>query len=93
MPRRRVPPAAASGCGELGRLFLSGEGPNPSYSNSLNRKADGAMRRMRVSLQINSGWRLGKSNPVDAEMAARAVLAEVAKDYPKSGLDGETGEG
>jgi len=31
--------------------------------------------------------KLGKSDPVDAEMAARAVLAGVAKDYPKSGLD------
>jgi transposase len=31
--------------------------------------------------------RLGKSDPVDAEMAARAVLAGVAKDSPKSGLD------
>jgi transposase len=30
---------------------------------------------------------LGKSDPIDAEMAARAVLAGVAKDYPKSGLD------
>jgi transposase len=30
---------------------------------------------------------VGKSDPVDAEMAARAVLAGVAKDYPKSGLD------
>lgn len=31
--------------------------------------------------------RLGKSDPIDAEMAARAVLAGVAKDTPKSGLD------
>ena len=31
--------------------------------------------------------RLGKSDPVDAEMAARSVLAGVARDYPKSGLD------
>ena len=31
--------------------------------------------------------RLGRSDPVDAEMAARAVLAGVAKDSPKSGLD------
>ena len=30
---------------------------------------------------------MGKSDPVDAEMAARAVLAGVAKDSPKSGLD------
>ena len=30
--------------------------------------------------------RLGKSDSLDAEMAARAVLARVAKDYPKSGL-------
>ena len=31
--------------------------------------------------------RLGKSDPVDVEMAARSVLAGVARDYPKSGLD------
>ena len=31
--------------------------------------------------------RLGRSDPVDAEMAARSVLAGVARDYPKSGLD------
>ena len=31
--------------------------------------------------------RLGRSDPLDAEMAARAVLAGVAKDSPKSGLD------
>jgi transposase len=30
---------------------------------------------------------LGKSDPVDAEMAARAVLAGVANDSPKSGVD------
>ena len=31
--------------------------------------------------------RLGKSDQVDAEMAARSVLAGVARDYPKAGLD------
>ncbi len=31
--------------------------------------------------------RLGKSDPIDAEMAARAVLAGVAKESPKSGED------
>ena len=31
--------------------------------------------------------RVGKSDPVDAEMAARSVLAGVARDQPKSGLD------
>ena len=31
--------------------------------------------------------RLGKSDPVDAEMAARSVLSGVARDQPKSGLD------
>ena len=31
--------------------------------------------------------RVGKSAPVDAEMAARSVLAGVARDQPKSGLD------
>lgn len=31
--------------------------------------------------------RLGKSDPIDAEMAARAVLAGVAQGSPKSGVD------
>lgn len=31
--------------------------------------------------------RLGKSDPIDAEMAARAVLSGVAKESPKSGTD------
>ena len=31
--------------------------------------------------------RLGKSDPTDAEMAARAVLAGVARNQPKSGVD------
>ena len=31
--------------------------------------------------------RLGKSDPLDAEMAARSVLAGVARDSPKSGVD------
>ncbi len=31
--------------------------------------------------------RLGKSDPIDAEMAARAVLAGVAQESPKSGAD------
>ena len=31
--------------------------------------------------------RLGKSDPTDAEMAARSVLAGVARDRPKSGVD------
>ena len=31
--------------------------------------------------------KMGKSDPVDAEMAARSVLAGVARDHPKSGVD------
>ena len=31
--------------------------------------------------------RLGRTDPIDAEMAARAVLAGMAKDSPKSGVD------
>jgi transposase len=31
--------------------------------------------------------RLGKSDPTDAEMAARSVLAGVARDQPKSGIE------
>ena len=33
--------------------------------------------------------RLGKSDPLDAEMAARSVLAGVARESPKSGVDKE----
>ena len=31
--------------------------------------------------------KMGKSDPVDAEMAAHSVLAGVARDDPKSGVD------
>ena len=31
--------------------------------------------------------KMGKNDPVDAEMAARSVLAGVARDDPKSGVD------
>ena len=31
--------------------------------------------------------KMGKSDPVDAEMAAHSVLAGVARDHPKSGVD------
>ena len=44
-----------------------------------------------MTLPANSGplsrRRVGKGDPVDAEMAARSVLAGVARDQPKSGLD------
>ena len=50
-------------------------------------------RRGRSIIEVNrpdrsTRRRLGRSDPVDAEMAARSVLAGVARAYPpKSGLD------
>ena len=76
----------ASGLGEIEAFGVEGTG---SYGAGLARflrsqghnvievnRPDRATRR-----------RLGKSDPTDAEMAARAVLAGVARNQPKSGLD------
>jgi transposase len=52
--------------------FLTGQG----YSVFEVNRPDRSTRR-----------RLGRSDPTDAEMAARAVLAGVARDQPKSGVD------
>jgi transposase len=60
-----------------------------SYGAGLTRSLAGLGR---IVIKVNrpdrsTRRRLGKSDPIDAEMAARAVLAGVAKHYPKSGLD------
>lgn len=52
--------------------FMRGQGHNVIEVN----RPDRSTRR-----------RLGKSDPTDAEMAARNVLAGVAQDQPKSGVD------
>lgn len=76
----------AAGLGEAVAFGIEGTG---SYGAGLARHLAG---RGRTVIEVNrpdrsTRRRLGKSDPVDAEMAARAVLAGVAKDYPKSGLD------
>ncbi len=76
----------ATGLGEAVVFGIEGTG---SYGAGLARHLAG---RGRTVIEVNrpdrsTRRRLGKSDPLDAEMAARAVLAGVAKDYPKSGLD------
>ena len=76
----------ATGLGVAVAFGIEGTG---SYGAGLARHLAG---RGRTVIEVNrpdrsTRRRLGKSDPVDAEMAARAVLAGVAKDYPKSGLD------
>ena len=76
----------ASGLGDVVAFGIEGTG---SYGAGLSRYL---VRRGRTVIQVNrpdrsTRRRLGKSDPVDAEMAARSVLAGVARDYPKSGLD------
>ena len=76
----------ASGLGEVVAFGIEGTG---SYGAGLARYLTG---RGRTIIEVNrpdrsTHRRLGKSDPVDVEMAARSVLAGVARDYPKSGLD------
>ena len=76
----------ATGLGEVVAFGIEGIG---SYGAGLARYLAG---RGRTVIEVSrpdrsTRRRLGKSDPVDAEMAARAVLAGVAKDSPKSGLD------
>ncbi len=76
----------ASGLGDVVAFGIEGTG---SYGAGLLRYL---VRRGRTVIQVNrpdrsTRRRLGKSDPVDAEMAARSVLAGVARDQPKSGLD------
>ena len=74
------------GLGEVVAFGIEGTG---SYGAGLARYLAG---RGRTVIEVSrpdrsTRRRLGKSDPIDAEMAARAVLAGVAKDSPKSGLD------
>jgi transposase len=75
----------ASSLGETQAFGVEGTG---SYGAGLARLL--RSRRHRV-VEVNrpdrsTRRRLGKSDPTDAEMAARAVLAGVAHDQPKSGV-------
>ena len=93
--QRRLPAASggyeglhcwASGLGDVVAFGIEGTG---SYGAGLARFLAG---RGHTIIEVNrpdrsTRRRLGKSDPVDAEMAARSVLAGVARDYPKSGLD------
>ena len=76
----------ASGLGDVVAFGIEGTG---SYGAGLSRYLVGLGQTV---IEVNrpdrsTRRRLGKSDPVDAEMAARSVLAGVARDYPKSGLD------
>ena len=76
----------ASGLGEIVAFGIEGTG---SYGAGLARFLAGRGRTIIEVSQPDRSTRrrLGKSDPVDAEMAARSVFAGVARDYPKSGLD------
>ena len=76
----------ASGLGEVVAFGIEGTG---SYGAGLSRcRASRGRTVIKVNWPDRSTRRgLGKGDPVDAEMAARSVLAGVARDYPKSGLD------
>ena len=76
----------ASGLGDVVTFGIEGTG---SYGAGLSIYL---ARRGRTVIEVNRPdrsmrSRLGKSGAVDAEMAARSVLAGVARDYLKSGLD------
>jgi transposase len=76
----------ASGLGEIDAFGVEGTG---SYGAGLTRFLRGQGHRV---IEVNrpdrsTRRRLGKSDPTDAEMAARSVLAGVARDRPKSGID------
>jgi len=76
----------ASRLGKVGAFGVEGTG---SYGAGLARfLTDRGHRVIEVSRPDRSARRkLGKSDPIDAEMAARAVLAGVVQDPPKSGVD------
>jgi transposase len=76
----------ALGLGEEVAFGVEGTG---SYGAGLSRQLAG---RGHTIIEVNrpdrsTRRRLGKSVPVDAEVAARAVPAAVAMDLPRSGLD------
>ena len=73
----------------LGKVIAFGIESTGSYGAGLARFL---AARDRTIFEVNrpgrsTRRRLGKSDPVDVEMAARSVLAGVARDFPKSGLD------
>jgi len=76
----------ASGLGEIDAFGVEGTG---SYGAGLARfLRDQGHKVIEVNRPDRSTRRrLGKSDPTDAEMAARSVLAGVARDRPKSGVD------
>lgn len=76
----------ANGLGEIEAFGVEGTG---SYGAGLARFLRGQGHSV---IEVNrpdrsTRRRLGKSDTTDAEMAARAVLAGVARDQPKSGVD------
>ena len=76
----------ARSLGEIDSFGVEGTG---SYGAGLARFLRGQKYRV---IEVNRPdrairRRLGKSDPTDAEMAARAVLSGVARDRPKSGVD------
>jgi transposase len=76
----------ASSLGEIDAFGVEGTG---SYGAGLSRFLRTQGHKV---IEVNrpdrsTRRRLGKSDPTDAEMAARAVLAGVARDQPKSGVD------
>ncbi len=76
----------ASSLGEIDAFGVEGTG---SYGAGLARFLRSQGHKV---IEVNrpdrsARRRLGKSDPTDAEMAARAVLAGVARDRPKSGVD------
>jgi len=76
----------ARSLGEIDAFGVEGTG---SYGAGLARFLRGQNHRV---IEVNrpdrsTRRRLGKSDPTDAEMAARAVLSGVARDRPKSGVD------
>ena len=75
-----------SGLGEVIAFGIEGTG---SYGAGLARYlASLGQTVIEVNRPDRSTRRkMGKSDPVDAEMAARSVLAGVARDQPKSGVD------
>ncbi|MDD5093111.1 MAG: IS110 family transposase [Dehalococcoidia bacterium] len=76
----------ANSLGEIDAFGIEGTG---SYGAGLSRfLSDRGHRIIEVNRPDRSTRRrIGKSDPTDAEMAARAVLAGVAREEPKSGVD------
>jgi transposase len=74
---------------KLGKIEAFGVEGTGSYGAGLTRFLRGQGHTV---IEVNrpdrsARRRLGKSDPTDAEMAARSVLAGVARDQPKSGVE------